>query len=120
MHRGIFIPRKKTRIRWLEDDARRRATLKKRRRGIIKKAEELHILCDVQTCVLIFSPNEEQPEVFPNIEQAVEMCRRFKQLPKFNRANLMLTNVQFIQVDYQILKWVTDNLTTSLLNVFKE
>ncbi|CAA7408987.1 unnamed protein product [Spirodela intermedia] len=96
---GPFVPKKKIKIRWLEEDARRRETLRKRRSGIIKKAEELHILCDVQTCIVIFSPNDDQPEVFPSIKQAVEMCRRFKQLPEFNRGNLMHTNVQFIQVE---------------------
>lgn len=86
---AIFVNMKKIRIRWLEQDARRRNTLKKRRSGVIKKAEEQHMLCDVQTCVIFFSPNEDQPAAFRSVEQAVKSSRTFKQQPQFNRGNLM-------------------------------
>ncbi|WMV29188.1 hypothetical protein MTR67_022573 [Solanum verrucosum] len=47
--------RKKVEIKRIEDKSSRQATFSKRRNGLMKKAKQLSILCDVDVAVLVFS-----------------------------------------------------------------
>ncbi|MQM00415.1 hypothetical protein Taro_033150 [Colocasia esculenta] len=89
--------KKKNKIQWLGDDTHRRATFRKRRKGIMKKAEELHILCGVKTCAIIYGPGEQQPEVWPSAEEAARICRGFRQMPELQQLRMMCTNTHFLQ-----------------------
>ncbi|MQM00418.1 hypothetical protein Taro_033151 [Colocasia esculenta] len=90
-------PKRKIKIHLLREDPQRRSTFKKRRKGIMKKAEELHILCEVDTCVIIYGAGESEPKVWPDTEEAARMCRDFKQLPEMERMRMMRTQAQFLQ-----------------------
>lgn len=48
--------RVKLKIKKLESSGNRQVTYSKRRNGILKKAKELSILCDVDITLLMFSP----------------------------------------------------------------
>lgn len=48
--------RVKLKIKKLESSGNRQVTFSKRRNGILKKAKELSILCDVDIVLLMFSP----------------------------------------------------------------
>ena len=47
--------REKRKIRKIEKTAARQVTFSKRRRGLLKKAEELAVLCDVRVGLIVFS-----------------------------------------------------------------
>lgn len=47
--------RRKLEIKRIEDKSSRQVTFSKRRNGLIKKARELSILCDVEVALLVFS-----------------------------------------------------------------
>ncbi|XP_021632445.1 MADS-box protein FLOWERING LOCUS C-like isoform X2 [Manihot esculenta] len=47
--------RKKLEMKLIEDKSSRQVTFSKRRNGLIKKARELSVLCDVQIGVIVFS-----------------------------------------------------------------
>nr|XP_009790268.1 PREDICTED: agamous-like MADS-box protein AGL27 [Nicotiana sylvestris] len=47
--------RKKVEIKRIEDRSSRHATFSKRRNGLMKKAKQLSILCDVDVAVIVFS-----------------------------------------------------------------
>ncbi|OIT22710.1 agamous-like mads-box protein agl15 [Nicotiana attenuata] len=47
--------RKKVEIKRIEDRSSRQATFSKRRSGLMKKANQLSILCDVDIAVVVFS-----------------------------------------------------------------
>jgi MADS-box transcription factor len=49
------MTRRKIVIRRIENMGKRQATFCKRRSGLLKKAQELAILCDVHVAVIIFS-----------------------------------------------------------------
>jgi hypothetical protein len=54
---GIFrMGRVKLKIKRLENTTGRQATYAKRKNGIMKKASELSILCDIDIILLMFSP----------------------------------------------------------------
>ena len=48
--------RVKLKIKRLESTSNRQVTYSKRRTGILKKAKELSILCDIHIILLMFSP----------------------------------------------------------------
>ncbi|KAJ0094229.1 hypothetical protein Patl1_16965 [Pistacia atlantica] len=47
--------RKKVQLRRIENKSSRQVTFSKRRSGLIKKARELSVLCDVDVALVIFS-----------------------------------------------------------------
>ncbi|KAF3599069.1 hypothetical protein F2Q69_00033922 [Brassica cretica] len=49
------MAREKIRIKKIDNLTARQVTFSKRRRGIIKKASELSILCDADVALIIFS-----------------------------------------------------------------
>ncbi|XXG76559.1 hypothetical protein AAC387_Pa08g0887 [Persea americana] len=48
--------RGKTQLRRIENSASRQVTFSKRRNGLLKKAFELSVLCDVEVALMVFSP----------------------------------------------------------------
>ncbi|KAJ8632685.1 hypothetical protein MRB53_026021 [Persea americana] len=48
--------RGKTQMRRIENTASRQVTFSKRRSGLLKKAFELSVLCDVEVALMVFSP----------------------------------------------------------------
>ncbi|RWR87869.1 MADS-box protein SOC1-like protein isoform X1 [Cinnamomum micranthum f. kanehirae] len=48
--------RGKTQMRRIENTASRQVTFSKRRNGLLKKAFELSVLCDVEVALMVFSP----------------------------------------------------------------
>ncbi|WOG98969.1 hypothetical protein DCAR_0418315 [Daucus carota subsp. sativus] len=48
--------RVKREIKKIENVTSRQITFSKRRRGLVKKAHELSVLCDVDVALIIFSP----------------------------------------------------------------
>ncbi|OIT22255.1 agamous-like mads-box protein agl15, partial [Nicotiana attenuata] len=47
--------RKKVEIKPIKDKNSRQVTFSKRRKGLLKKAKQLSILCDVDVAVVVFS-----------------------------------------------------------------
>ncbi|CAI0457780.1 unnamed protein product [Linum tenue] len=47
--------RGKVEMRPIEDKSTRQVTFSKRKRGLLKKARELSVLCDVEVAVIVFS-----------------------------------------------------------------
>ncbi|KAL8188816.1 hypothetical protein R6Q57_029571 [Mikania cordata] len=57
--------RAKLRMELIAKEKTRNTTYHKRKLGIIKKANEFTILCDVDTVVIIYPPNSNSPEIWP-------------------------------------------------------
>lgn len=49
------MARAKIKIRKIDNITARQVTFSKRRRGLLKKAEELSVLCDADVALIIFS-----------------------------------------------------------------
>ncbi|GFQ04300.1 agamous-like mads-box protein agl80 [Phtheirospermum japonicum] len=64
------MARKKVALAYIRNDASRKASLKKRKRGLINKVREISTLCAVDACVVIYTPHNRVPEVWPSLEQA--------------------------------------------------
>ncbi|KZV14959.1 hypothetical protein F511_39880 [Dorcoceras hygrometricum] len=90
------MARKKVTLAYIDNDAERKASFKKRKKGLIKKLSEIKILCGVEACAVIYSPFE-PPTVWPSREVAYTLIQRFKQLPEIEKTKKMVNQESFIQ-----------------------
>lgn len=78
--------RVKLKIKRLESTSNRQVTYSKRRNGILKKARELSILCDIEIILLMFSPTG-RPTLFHGARSNIEeVIAKFAQLTPQERA----------------------------------
>ncbi|XP_022728029.1 agamous-like MADS-box protein AGL65 isoform X2 [Durio zibethinus] len=95
--------RVKLKIKRLESYSNRQVTYSKRRTGILKKAKELSILCDIDIVLLMFSPTG-KPTLFhgerSNIE---EVIAKFAQLTPQERAKRKLESLEALKKTFKKL-----------------
>ncbi|XVE61377.1 hypothetical protein DITRI_Ditri06bG0034500 [Diplodiscus trichospermus] len=91
------MTRKKVRLEWIHNDCARRASLKKRRLGLLKKVSELTTLCDIKACLIIYSPDEEEPMVWPSHPEVHRQLGAFYQLPELDRLKKMTNQETYLK-----------------------
>ncbi|QHO40935.1 hypothetical protein HN51_006905 [Arachis hypogaea] len=93
------LPKMKRRVKLqlIDDMNSRKATFRKRRAGLLKKLEQLAILCDIQACIAIFGPGDKSPTVWPSVEEAKEIVERFEEIPEPERSSRMVTHQEYRQ-----------------------
>ncbi|KAK2403320.1 agamous MADS-box protein AGL80 [Trifolium repens] len=72
------MTRKKVKLAFISDDSARKATYKKRKKGIIKKVSELTILCGILACAIISNPFDSKTEVWPDLAGAKQIIERYQ------------------------------------------
>ncbi|OIV91068.1 hypothetical protein TanjilG_17028 [Lupinus angustifolius] len=73
------MTRKKVTLAYITDQSARKATFKKRQKGIMKKVSELTTLCGIQACAMIWNPFDAQTEVWPDPEGAKQLIKRYQE-----------------------------------------
>ncbi|KAF3332121.1 Agamous-like MADS-box protein AGL80 [Carex littledalei] len=89
--------RKKVKLQYISNDALRRATLRKRSSSLLKKVEELSMLCGVHGCGIIYSPEEAAPQVWPQPQDARRTLLTFNSLHEVERTRKMTNHLAFMQ-----------------------
>ncbi|TMX03993.1 hypothetical protein EJD97_012375 [Solanum chilense] len=89
------MPRNKVILSLIENESDRKVSYKKREKGFLKKAHELSTLCDVEIAVVIDSPYNNEPTVFPNYSAAINTFVKFKELPMLEKSKDMVTREEF-------------------------
>ncbi|KAI3686851.1 hypothetical protein L1987_80540 [Smallanthus sonchifolius] len=79
--------RVKLQIKKIENTTNRQVTFSKRRNGIIKKAYELSVLCDVDVALIMFSPSG-RASIFSGSRSIEEIMSRYINLPEHERERL--------------------------------
>ncbi|XP_057794379.1 agamous-like MADS-box protein AGL104 [Salvia miltiorrhiza] len=79
--------RVKLQIKKIENTTNRQVTFSKRRNGLIKKAYELSVLCDVDVALIMFSPSG-RVSIFSGNRSIEEVMARFVNLPEHERGRL--------------------------------
>ncbi|KAL4341118.1 hypothetical protein GQ457_08G036310 [Hibiscus cannabinus] len=99
--------RVKLKIKRLESYSNRQITYSKRRTGILKKAKELSILCDIHIILLMFSPTG-KPTLFHGARSNIEeVIAKFAQLTPQERAKRKLESLEalkktFMKLDHDL------------------
>ncbi|KAI3689018.1 hypothetical protein L2E82_46966 [Cichorium intybus] len=76
--------RVKLQIKKIENTTNRQVTFSKRRNGLIKKAYELSVLCDVDVALIMFSPSG-RASIFSGSRSIEEIMARYVNLPEHER-----------------------------------
>ncbi|XP_051139899.1 agamous-like MADS-box protein AGL104 isoform X2 [Andrographis paniculata] len=79
--------RVKLQIKKIENTTNRQVTFSKRRNGLIKKAYELSVLCDVDVALIMFSPSG-RVSIFSGNRSIEDIMVRFVNLPEHERGRL--------------------------------
>ncbi|KAF6142424.1 hypothetical protein GIB67_033851 [Kingdonia uniflora] len=72
----------KLKLAWLSNNLARKNTYNQRKKGLMKKAEELRTLCGVNVCTIIFSSYNREPDIWPSQGDAFLTVNKFKELPE--------------------------------------
>ncbi|XP_051124526.1 agamous-like MADS-box protein AGL66 [Andrographis paniculata] len=87
--------RVKLEIKKIENATNRQVTFSKRRNGLIKKAYELSVLCDVDIGLIMFSPSGRVSIFSGNRSTVEEIMVRYVNLPEHERGRLQ--NQEYLQ-----------------------
>ncbi|KAG2301290.1 hypothetical protein Bca52824_029941 [Brassica carinata] len=91
------MTRQKVKMAFIENESSRKATYKKRKSGILKKANELATLCGVPVGVIIDSAYDLSPEVWPSREEMDKVMSQWQRLPVMDRTKKMLNQQSYLQ-----------------------
>eukprot|EP01018_Ginkgo_biloba_P009345 Gb_05359 [translate_table: standard] len=95
---GESMGRGKPSLRLIEKKADRQVTFKKRKFGLLKKVKELTILCDVEACMIISSPQSEGGvDVWPDMDNAMKVIERYRDLPQEEQGKQKMDNFSLVQ-----------------------
>ncbi|XBI42445.1 hypothetical protein VPH35_126778 [Triticum aestivum] len=83
-------------LQYIPHDSTRHHRFKKRLKGLMKKADELAILCDAKTCVLVYNEGKVAPKVFPSQAEAVGILKQFKSMPELGQCKEVMNQQGFI------------------------
>ncbi|XVE91512.1 hypothetical protein REPUB_Repub01dG0016200 [Reevesia pubescens] len=95
--------RVKLKIKKLENTNGRQATYAKRKHGIMKKANELSILCDVEIILLMFSPTNKPSLCIGKRSSIEEIIEKFAQLTPQERAKRKLESLEALKKTFKKL-----------------
>ncbi|CAA2957275.1 agamous-like MADS-box AGL80 [Olea europaea subsp. europaea] len=96
------MTRRKIKLKYIENNTDRKSSFKKRKNGILKKVQELSILCGVDACAMIYSPYEAEPFVWPSPLETQQIISRFQALPEAEKTRKMFDQVS--SIDQRIRK----------------
>ncbi|KAI4378090.1 hypothetical protein MLD38_015624 [Melastoma candidum] len=118
-----IMTRKKIVLEPIANESTRKATYKKRKKGLLKKVSELSTLCGINACALIYSPYDPQPEIWPPSHGAVRrVLTKFREMPAMERSKKMLNHEGFLtqriaKANEQLRKLRKDNREKEMIHV---
>ena len=90
------MTRNKVKLAYITDDSARKATFKKRKKGMMKKVSELSTLCAIDACAILYSPYDSQPEVWPSPLGAQCVVARLKKMLEMEQSKKMVNQENFL------------------------
>ncbi|XP_022931692.1 agamous-like MADS-box protein AGL80 [Cucurbita moschata] len=91
------MARKKVKLAYIVNDSARKATYKKRKKGLLKKLSELTTLCGIQACAIVFSPYDSPPELWPSVLGVQRVLSQFKNMPEMEQSKKMVNQDTFLR-----------------------
>ncbi|KAE8719578.1 hypothetical protein F3Y22_tig00109945pilonHSYRG00315 [Hibiscus syriacus] len=84
------MTKKKIKLTWITNNTSRRASLKTRRHGLVKKVKELTTLCGIEAYLLLYSLGEQEPMVRPSPDEVKRLIEKFHLVPELQRVKKMM------------------------------
>ncbi|KAL5077071.1 hypothetical protein RYX36_016055 [Vicia faba] len=79
------MSRKKVRLQYIINQSSRRSTYNKRKSSLLKKVNEISILCGIEACVVVYGENNVEPEVWPPGPGTQNVLHKFRGLSELER-----------------------------------
>nr|XP_010939774.1 agamous-like MADS-box protein AGL66 [Elaeis guineensis] len=105
--------RVKLQIKRIENNTNRQVTFSKRRNGLIKKAYELSVLCDIDIALIMFSPSGRLSH-FSGRRRIEDVLARYISLPEHDRGGV-IQNRDYLIRTLKMLKCESD-MAAELVN----
>ncbi|KAL1562035.1 agamous-like MADS-box protein AGL80 [Salvia divinorum] len=83
------MTRKKVTLAYIANDSERKASYRKRKKGLLKKVSELSTLCGIDACAIVCSQYDAAPEVWPSPLGAQAVLSRFRKLSDMDQSRKM-------------------------------
>ncbi|KAG0513521.1 hypothetical protein BDA96_10G110000 [Sorghum bicolor] len=93
--------RVKLQIKRIENNTNRQVTFSKRRNGLIKKAYELSVLCDIDIALIMFSPSNRLSH-FSGRRRIEDVITRYINLPEHDRGGVVRNREYLIKMLTQL------------------
>ncbi|KAL2322265.1 hypothetical protein Fmac_026644 [Flemingia macrophylla] len=90
------MARKKVDLTYITNDSKRKTTLRKRKNGLMKKIGEISILCGIEACAIIYTPDDPHPEVCPSNQGVQNVLSRFRSVSEFEQSKKMFSQESFL------------------------
>ncbi|XP_057726857.1 agamous-like MADS-box protein AGL80 [Arachis stenosperma] len=95
------MARSKVKLAYITNDAARRVTYKKRKRGMMKKISELSTLCGVDACAIVYNSRQDahpldEPEVWPSRTGVERVIEKFRQMPEIDQNRKRMDHADYL------------------------
>jgi hypothetical protein len=81
----------------LESEKKRKKALRRRLPILVKKTEQFATLCGVPACLVVYSPGEAEPVVWPSPEAAADVVQKYRDQPDVRNFKNELDCKEFLQ-----------------------
>ncbi|KAL0856746.1 hypothetical protein Bca101_061900 [Brassica carinata] len=83
-------------ITYITDGTAREATFNLRKDELMKKLHELHVLCDVDTCAVIYKQCNPNPEVWPSHSEVKSILEKFEMFSEKQKTRRSVNHEEFL------------------------
>lgn len=92
----------------------RKNCYKKRKHSLMKKTEEISVLCGIEACAIVYSPYDAEPQIWPSKSRIQNVLERFRSFPEWlqikNKVNQEIFISQRIaKAKEQMKRFMKDN-----------
>ncbi|ESW18870.1 hypothetical protein PHAVU_006G077800 [Phaseolus vulgaris] len=92
------MTRAKIELAYITDPGKRKATFKKRKNGLMKKISEITVLCGIDACAVVYSPDvPNKPEFWPSESGARSVISKFNGVSESEKTKKMFCQESFIR-----------------------
>ncbi|KAF8089650.1 hypothetical protein N665_0500s0016 [Sinapis alba] len=102
---------KKVSLTYISNDSVRKRKLNIRKKGLLKKLEEIKILCDVDACAVIYTPFNSTPEVWPSNSEVHKVIEKLEMLPEEEQTKRSVNHEEFLTQTITKVKNQVERLT---------
>ncbi|MED6192363.1 hypothetical protein PIB30_009442 [Stylosanthes scabra] len=97
------MARSKVKLAYITNDSSRRITYKKRKKGLMKKINELSTLCGVDACAIVYNSRQDshpldEPEVWPSREGVEKVVEKFRKMSTLDQNKKRMDHVDYLNL----------------------
>ncbi|XP_058766871.1 agamous-like MADS-box protein AGL80 [Vicia villosa] len=90
------MARKKLKLAFIENNTARKSAYKNRKKGLVKKVDQLATLCGIEACAIIYGPDDHHPVVWPSPSGVQNVLSKFMTWPEFEQRKNMVNQDSFL------------------------